>query len=316
MKVVLLNDMTVKMTLSSIGAFASVCKLTQRPPRDQLIKIGKSCMRQGHFSTCRGIMWNFQVTGISRVCSHQLVRHHVGIAINQASNVYQEATSAGIVFPDTVRAVCNNGQLNTDLNNFLQEAKRLYTKLREEGVSTSDARYILPQGLETSLNIAVTPEALIHLAHERLCSRAQWEIRGVVRRMCNEIIKIDPFWKELLVPKCMYLHGCPEQLGCGYYNTYVNNTMVNTAEHIERRIKIVTCDNCGRQLAYKDDDPNPMIKEGIHWYCKECANNAAATKVMANISEKVKAQAELLRLQALNVSTKEDEETNHEEEQK
>lgn len=271
MNVKLMNDLVVKYSLEKIGQFASICKNGELPSREQLIKIGKSCMRQGHFSTCRGIMWHFQVTGISRVCSHQLVRHHVGVAINQASNVYQEANSK-VVLPYTVQGVCSNEpELEREIHDLFTKGQQIYTKLRERGISTSDSRYLLPQGLETSINIALTPEALIHLCHERLCSKAQWEIRGVVQRMVKQIIKIEPFWGELLVPKCMYLHGCPEALGCGYYNSKVN--MTNAGEpvaHIEQRLNVFKCDACGRQLMYKDDDQVPIIKVGDKQWCREC----------------------------------------------
>lgn len=273
MKVVLVNPEVVQNTLERIGDFASICKGHSTATHEQLIRIGKSCIRQGHFSTCRGIMWKFRISGISRVCSHQLVRHHVGIAINQASNVYMDAAEDEMIYPPSILGAVHDVDLKEDITNHIAEAKKLYTKLRERGISQSDSRYLLPQGMETAMHIALTPEALIHLAHERLCSRAQWEIRGVVQRMCKQVITLEPFWKDYLVPKCVYLHGCPEQLGCGYYNSYVNNTRINTAEHIERRLKIETCDNCGRQLAYKDDDPNPMIQDGGSMYCKECAAN-------------------------------------------
>ena len=271
MNVKLMNDLVVKYSLEKIGQFASICKNGELPTREHLIKIGKSCMRQGHFSTCRGIMWHFQITGISRVCSHQLVRHHVGIAINQASNVYQEANSK-VVLPYTVQGVCSNEpELEREIHDLFTKGQQIYTKLRERGIATSDSRYLLPQGLETSIIIALTPEALIHLCHERLCSKAQWEIRGVVQRMVKQIIKIEPFWGELLVPKCIYLNGCPEALGCGYYNSKVNMTNVGEpVAHIEQRLNVFKCDSCGRQLMYKDDDQVPIVKVGDKQWCREC----------------------------------------------
>lgn len=271
MNVKLMNDLVVKYSLEKIGQFASICKNGELPSREHLIKIGKACMRQGHFSTCRGIMWHFQITGISRVCSHQLVRHHVGVAINQASNVYQEANNK-VVLPYTVQGVCSNEpELEHEIQDLFAKGQQIYTKLRERGISTSDSRYLLPQGLETSINIALTPEALIHLCHERLCSKAQWEIRGVVQRMVKQIIKIEPFWGELLVPKCIYLNGCPEALGCGYYNSKVNMTNVGEpVAHIEQRLNVFKCDSCGRQLMYKDDDQVPIVKVGDKQWCREC----------------------------------------------
>jgi thymidylate synthase ThyX len=39
----------------------------------------------------------------------------------------------------------------------------------------------------------------MHMANERLCTRAQWEIRELVKEMCN---LVDPQLQFMLVPKC------------------------------------------------------------------------------------------------------------------
>ena len=56
---------------------------------------------------------------------------------------------------------------------------------------------------------------LIHLANLRLCTRAQYEIRLLVKGMCDELVKQEPWLKDYLVPKCELLGFCDEDKCCG-----------------------------------------------------------------------------------------------------
>ena len=66
-------------------------------------------------------------------------------------------------------------------------------------VPNEDARYLLPNACETSLYLSCNLRELIHIANERLCTRAQWEIRNLVKQM---VALVDPALKFMLVPKC------------------------------------------------------------------------------------------------------------------
>ena len=56
---------------------------------------------------------------------------------------------------------------------------------------------------------------LIHIATLRLCTRAQYEIRCMVKAMCDELIAQEPWLKTYLVPKCERLGYCDEDKSCG-----------------------------------------------------------------------------------------------------
>ena len=56
---------------------------------------------------------------------------------------------------------------------------------------------------------------MIHLANLRLCTRAQKEIRMLVKAMCQELIKEEPWLSDYLVPKCEALGFCDEDKSCG-----------------------------------------------------------------------------------------------------
>jgi thymidylate synthase (FAD) len=62
-----------------------------------------------------------------------------------------------------------------------------------------DVRYILPNACATSLYLSCNLRELIHICNERLCSKAQWEIRELVQEMVK---LVDPDLKFMLVPKC------------------------------------------------------------------------------------------------------------------
>lgn len=57
-------------------------------------------------------------------------------------------------------------------------------------------------------------EELITIAHKRLCNQASKETREIVRMICEEVIKVNPEFKDLLVPNCQYRGGICEEFNC------------------------------------------------------------------------------------------------------
>ena len=281
MKVTLLNPEAVLNAFKNIGHFASVCKNDPHAKIDYE-KIGINCVRANHGSPCRAIEWCFLLEDISRICTHQLVRHSIGVAINQMSGVFMptNVSEDNIVIPPTVAAIIATepqGELAQDIETLISLSGKIVSGLRERGISNSDSRYFAPEAIKSGMNIAVTPEALRHICHERLCTKAQWEIRQVVRAMAVEVCKIDPRWKEFLVPKCVHFNGCKEALGCGYFNklkTNPNNEKVPAK--IEERLITYKCSHCDTVLQAKDDDEIPGITitgtDGLERFiCRRCA---------------------------------------------
>jgi thymidylate synthase (FAD) len=74
-----------------------------------------------------------------------------------------------------------------------------YHELQAQGVPNEDARMVLPNACATSLYLSCNLRELIHIANERLCTRAQWEIRDLVKQM---VALVDPALQFMLVPKC------------------------------------------------------------------------------------------------------------------
>lgn len=78
-----------------------------------------------------------------------------------------------------------------------------------------------PQNAPVTMCWYMNAEELITIAHKRLCYQASKETRDVVKAICDEVIKVNPEFSDLLVPNCYYRGGvCTEFYPCGYNKTY------------------------------------------------------------------------------------------------
>lgn len=173
--------------IETIAQIASICY--DSDPKNPLGLV-KHLYRAGHHSVFEHIYFTFKVEGISRACSHQLVRHR-HCSFTQRSQRYCSETDFDYVIPPTI----GTGAFAMDMNDI----KDWYEDYQERGVPNEDARYVLPNACKTSLYVSCNLRELIHMANERLCSRAQWEIRELVGKMCA---LVDSDLQFMLVPKC------------------------------------------------------------------------------------------------------------------
>ena len=170
-----------------IAQIASICydSEPQYP-----IALVKHLYANGHHSVFEHIYFTFKIEGISRACSHQLVRHR-HCSFTQRSQRYCSEDGFQYVIPHSID--------QDDFEDDMGVIKWAYADYQNGGVPNEDARYILPNACATSLYLSCNLRELIHMANERLCTRAQWEIRDVVREMCR---LVDPQLHFMLVPKC------------------------------------------------------------------------------------------------------------------
>ena len=176
--------------VETIAQIASICYDSN--PKDPM-KLVKHLYKGGHHSVFEHIYFTFKIEGISRACSHQLVRHR-HCSFTQRSQRYCSEDGFGVIKPQTIE----NIDAKYGYENLMATIKDHYYELQFY-VPNEDARYILPNACATSLYLSCNLRELIHMANERLCSRAQWEIRDLVKAMCN---LVDPQLQFMLVPKC------------------------------------------------------------------------------------------------------------------
>lgn len=173
--------------VQTIAKIASICY--DSDPKNPIALVNH-LYAGGHLSVFEHVYFTFKIEDISRACSHQLVRHR-HCSFTQRSQRYCSEDGFQYVTPPTVP--------NADMDCTMERIGDWYHEFQAEGIPNEDARYLLPNACATSLYLSCNLRELIHMANERLCTRSQWEIRSLVRRMCE---LVDPALQYMLVPKC------------------------------------------------------------------------------------------------------------------
>ncbi len=165
----------------------------------------------GHLSVFEHASFTFSIEEISRVTTHQLVRHRIA-SYSQKSQRYVDESDFSYVVPPSVE---HSSAAKALFEDFMERAKELYRQLVELGVDKEDARYVLPQAVHTQIIVTMNARELMHFFTLRCCNRAQWEIRAVAKEMLRQVKRVAPVLFEGEGPAC--LRGpCPEgEFSCG-----------------------------------------------------------------------------------------------------
>ena len=186
------------------------------PDDEKMLSLIKRVIGSGHYSTIEHVQLTFAIQNVSRACTHQLVRHR-HMSFSQKSQRYvKEKGEFDYIMPKSIE---NNSELAKKFEDFIQNTSNLYQEFIEAGILAEDARSILPNAAASSLVASLNLRELIHLSNLRLCTRAQAEIRSLVKAMVDEVIKKEPWLKPYLVPKCERLGYCDEDKSCGRMKT-------------------------------------------------------------------------------------------------
>jgi thymidylate synthase (FAD) len=174
---------------NAIGGAAAIC-YDSDTSREANIKRAKGCKDKGHLATLRFAYATFNISGISRVCSHQLVRAaHAGFL--QRSQRYCKESDLFYVNPPALYIVPD--EFKDEWYDIQTRASILYDRLVEEKyMHQQDARYILPQACETELNLCLNFQGYRDLFKNRCHKAAQWEVRDVANEMKRQLAEIAP----------------------------------------------------------------------------------------------------------------------------
>ena len=147
---------------------------------EKMLKLIERVISSGHFSTIEHIQVSFAISNVSRACTHQLVRHR-HMSFSQKSQRYvKEKGQFDYIIPPTIE---KNEELKTKFIDFMEEISNKYQEFVEAGIPAEDARFVLPNATASSMVASLNLRELIHLANLRLCTRAQYEIRTLVKLM-------------------------------------------------------------------------------------------------------------------------------------
>jgi thymidylate synthase (FAD) len=133
----------------------------------------------------------FLFEGISRACTHQLVRHRLG-SFSQESQRYVDLSRGGwqAIVPD---AIAGNPVAQAEMEEFWRISEEKYAKLRALGIRKEDARFLLPNAAETRIITTMNFAGWSHFFWLRAVDMAaQWEIRLMGQRALSMLYPISP----------------------------------------------------------------------------------------------------------------------------
>lgn len=144
----------------------------------------KGLIKSSHETPLEFANVTFDISDVSRVLTHQLVRHRIA-SYCQESQRYVDQSKNKYVIPDSIK---NNDSIRTKYLVAMFDALDCYNKLVAMGIPKEDARYILPEGIFTKICVCFNFRELRHFLKLRLDKHAQWEIRELAKQMKDLMI--------------------------------------------------------------------------------------------------------------------------------
>ena len=189
----------------------------------------------GHESPIEHVSFTFGIEGVSRACTHQLVRHRLASYSQKSQRYVTEGQFEYIVPPE----IANDSEALKLFTETMEADQKAYDKIAEalkakhketfikaghdektagrmaEKKAIEDARFVLPNACETKIVVTMNARTLLNFFHHRCCSRAQWEIKEVADMMLKEVCAVAPNLFKKAGPSCV-AGACPEgKMTCG-----------------------------------------------------------------------------------------------------
>ncbi len=160
--------------------------------REDVARLIRNAKKLGHLSVLEHACFTFSISGISRACSHQLVRHRMA-SYSQQSHRAVAMTQSDVVVPPSIQ---QNDEARKIFRESVGASFKAFSELKKLGIRLEDARYVLPNALMTNITVTMNARELLHFFKLRLAPSAQWEIRNLARRMLQEVEKVAPVMFE------------------------------------------------------------------------------------------------------------------------
>ena len=215
---VIIQPETSKDPISLIGREAGVCWGADVNDEAKNYKRGLNCLESGHGRTWEYPQVYVVLDGYSARVFRELYTHIAGGPTRlQASTRYINYQKGfDYVTPPIVKR-------NTEAAEVYESAMRDITvamqKLESLNIPREDIAMLLPLGMESKVVLRTNLRNLIDMAHQRLCTRAYWEYRQLMRDLMKALTDYSEEWGYLVehyfVPKCEVCGFCTEKSSCG-----------------------------------------------------------------------------------------------------
>lgn len=186
-------------------------------------------MRDTIKSSWEFVDYVFEIEGVTRAFTHQVVRTRTGSYAQQAMRVVDARNQAVEVPP----SVSENAGWQALWDAGVRAAMDSYGDMIDAGVPAQDARGVLPTHITTSIMAKFNLRTLHDMAKLRLCTRTQGEYQDVFREMRDQITAQHPWAAEFLEVHCVATGTCAfpryGKVECPVYLPEMDNTAVRDA---------------------------------------------------------------------------------------
>ena len=220
-----------KLCYSPVG----VEEITQNLTKEKTENFVNMLMDIGHESPIEHVSYTFAVEGVSRVLTHQLVRHRLAsysqqsqryVKLNQfeyiippsieeneeAKEIFLEAMRQDQKFYDNLVDLLTEEHKETFINEGLKSETAEKKAIKK---AIEDARFVFPSACETKIVVTMNARSLMNFFKHRCCNRAQWEIQNLAIEMLRLVKEESPTLFKHAGPSCL-TDKCPEgKMTCG-----------------------------------------------------------------------------------------------------
>lgn len=220
--------------ISLIGKEAGVCWGADIANVEKNYKRGMDCLVSGHGRTWEYPQLYMVLEGYSARVIRELYTHIGGGPTRlQASTRYINYQKGfEYIVPPTIK---NNEEANEIYQNAMDEIKIAMQKLDALNIPREDCGMLLPLGMESKVVLRTNLRNLIDMAHQRLCTRAYWEYRHLMRDLMKELSEYSEEWKYLVdhyfIAKCEVVGYCTEKKSCGRKVAKESNSNLSSRIH-------------------------------------------------------------------------------------
>lgn len=213
---------------------SSISDILEKMTPEQTESFVNRLVSYGHESPLEHVSFTFAVEGISRACTHQIVRHRIASYSQQSQRYVDLKETFDYVTPkilfDMDEHYSDMGYVQ-DFKEDMEMIHDMYTKWQRRieefvketnyptngmtpaKIANENARAVLPNACETKLVFTFNLRTLINFTRHRSCERAQSEVRALSDEIIRLITEKYPILGKILGPSCMF-GKCPEGSMC------------------------------------------------------------------------------------------------------
>jgi len=188
-----MNIKILSHTENPINQMASIARVSHKSHRTEERTdedLLRDIIKWKHFSVLEHAYATIEIEGISRACSHQIVRHR-HFSILQESQRYVKSDERGYYMP---YSIVSDDKSKIPYINLLKTIEKTYNQLLEYGVPKEDARMLLPNATLTKLVLTGNFRTWREFIIKRDTKAAQQEIRELAKHIKTLLAQISTYF--------------------------------------------------------------------------------------------------------------------------